>query len=113
MASYIVGDGGREERAASLTSDYPVLASRPQDNDNKPEFSPATVTREVSEGKKGMTVGAPVRATDDISNALNYTWLAGDATGDGDHGQVQDRPEDRPDNDQYGPGLRFGRERTR
>ena len=67
-------DTGREE-SASLTSDYPVLASR--SSNDAPEFSPATVTREVSEGDKGMTVGAPVRATDDINNALNYT-LGGD-----------------------------------
>ena len=73
--SYIV-DGGREE-TASLTSDYPVLASRT--SNDAPEFSSTTVTREVSEGDKGMTVGAPVTATDDISNALNYT-LAGTGT---------------------------------
>ena len=71
-AFYVVGSG--REESASLTSDYPVLASR--SSNDEPEFDPATVTREVSEGKKGMTVGAPVRATDDITNALNYT-LAG------------------------------------
>ena len=70
--SYLV-DGGREE-TASLTSDYPVLELRT--SNDAPEFSSTTVTREVSEGDKGMTVGAPVTATDDISNALNYT-LAG------------------------------------
>ena len=69
VASYTVGD--EREESASLTSDYPVLASRT--SNDAPEFSPAAVTRNVSEGKKGMTVGAPVRATDDISNALNYT----------------------------------------
>ena len=69
-------DEGREE-SASLTSEYPVLGSRT--NNDAPEFDPATVTREVSEGKKGMTVGAPVRATDDISNALNYTLAGTDA----------------------------------
>ena len=73
MVGYTV-DEGREE-SASLTSDYPVLRSR--SSNDAPEFSPATVTREVSEGDKGMTVGAPVKATDDITNALNYT-LGGD-----------------------------------
>ena len=52
-----------------------MLGSRT--SNEAPEFSPATVTREISEGKKGMTVGAPVRATDDITNALTYT-LAGE-----------------------------------
>ena len=69
VVAYTVGTG--REESASLTSDYPVLGSRT--NNEAPEFDPASITREVSEGKKGMTVGAPVRATDDISNALNYT----------------------------------------
>ena len=68
VVAYTVGTG--REESASLTSDYPVLEART--NNDAPEFSPATVTREVSEGDKGMTVGAPVRATDDITNALNY-----------------------------------------
>ena len=72
-AFYNVGTGSTEE-SASLTSDYPVLGSR--SNNVAPEFSSTTVTREVSEGDKGMAVGAPVKATDDITNALNYT-LAG------------------------------------
>ncbi len=76
-ASYNVGTG--REEFASLTSDYPVLAKRT--SNDAPEFSPTTVDREVSEGKKGMTVGAPVTATDDITNALNYTLGdAGDNT---------------------------------
>ena len=75
QAFYTVDDG--REESASLTSDYPVLRSR--SNNEAPEFDPATVTREVSEGKKGMTVGAPVRATDDITNALNYTLDGDDA----------------------------------
>ena len=66
---YNVGTG--REESASRTSDYPVLASR--SSNDMPEFSPATVSREVSEGDMGMTVGAPVTATDDITNALNYT----------------------------------------
>ena len=68
--------GGEREESASLTSDYPVLASR--SSNDPPEFSPAAVTREVSEGKNGMAVGAPVRATDDITNALNYTLAGAD-----------------------------------
>ena len=75
-AFYNVGTAGREE-SASLTSDYPVLGSR--SSNDAPEFSPATVTREVSEGDKGMAVGAPVTATDDITNALNYTLGGTDA----------------------------------
>ena len=72
-AFYNVGTG--REESASLTSDYPVLGSRT--SNEEPEFDPATITREVSEGKKGMTVGTPVRATDDITNALNYTLTGG------------------------------------
>ena len=86
-AFYNVG-AGREE-SASLASDYPVLASR--SNNEAPEFSPATVSRSISEGKKGIIVGAPVTATDDISNQLNYT-LAGPDRGrfkiDGKSGQI-------------------------
>ena len=76
-AFYNVGTG--REESASLTSDYPVLGSRT--SNDAPEFDPATVTvtREVREGDKGMTVGAPVRATDDITNALNYTLDGADA----------------------------------
>ena len=75
MAFYNVGTG--REESASRTSDYPVLGSRT--SNDAPEFDPAMITREVSEGKKGMTVGAPVRATDDIANALNYTLAGADA----------------------------------
>ena len=74
-AFYNVGTG--REESASLTSDYAVLGSR--SSNEAPEFDPAAVTREVSEGKKGMTVGTPVRATDDITNALNYTLGGADA----------------------------------
>ena len=68
VASYTVGTG--REESASLTSDYPVLRSR--SSNDAPEFPSSAVTRSVAEGKKGMKVGAPVTATDDISNALNY-----------------------------------------
>ena len=73
VASYSVGSD--REEPASLTSDYPVLASRT--TNEKPEFDPAAITRSVSEGKKGMNVGARVTATDDITNALNYTLTDG------------------------------------
>ena len=53
-----------------MTSDYPVLAVRA--GDNKLEFDPTTVSREVAEGKKGMMVGAPVTATGN-HGAVNYT----------------------------------------
>ena len=66
---YTVGTG--REESASLTSDYPVLGTR--SSNDAPVFSPPTITREISEGDKGRNVGAPVRATDDITNALNYT----------------------------------------
>ena len=75
VASYNIGTGPTVD--ASLTSDYPVLASRT--TNDAPEFSSTAVTREVSEGDKGMAVGAPVTATDDISNALNYTLSGTDS----------------------------------
>ena len=68
-AFYNVG-AGREE-SATLASDYPVLAL--QASNDAPEFDPNRITRKVNEGDKGMVVGAPVTATDDITNALNYT----------------------------------------
>ena len=80
-AFYNVGTTGREEKA-SRTSDYPVLGSR--SSNDAPEFASTTLTREVSEGKKGMTVGAPVTATDDITNALNYALFDEDGGIDGD-----------------------------
>ena len=85
-ASYNVGTG--REESASLTSDYEVLRSRT--NNDEPEFSPATVTREVSEGDKGMDVGTPVTATDDITNALNYT-LGDDADDDNDKFEIDQK----------------------
>ena len=86
-AFYNVGSG--REESASLASDYPVLGSR--SNNEAPEFSPTAVMRTISEGKKGITVGAPVTATDDITNELNYI-LAGVDRGrfkiDGKTGQI-------------------------
>ena len=70
---------GRSQESASLTeSDYPVLAVPGSSQRRRPSsrMKTATVTREVSEGTpKGMNVGAPVRATDDITNALTYTLV--------------------------------------
>ena len=73
VAYYLV-TGNVDQETASLTSDYPVLAVRI--GDNKLKFSAAKVTRNVSEGKKGANVGAPVTATGN-HGAVNYT-LAGD-----------------------------------
>ena len=69
VEAYYTVDDGREE-SARLTADYLVLAER--SSNEAPEFSPTAVTREVNEGKKGMNVGAPVTATDDITNKLTY-----------------------------------------
>ena len=74
-ASYNVGTG--REESASLASDYPVLADR--SNNDAPEFASTSVAREVNEGDKGITVGAPVTATDDVRNALNYVLSGTDA----------------------------------
>ena len=86
-AFYNVGTG--REESASLSSDYPVLATR--SNNQAPKFSPTTVTMTISEGKKGITVGDPVTATDDVTNELNYI-LAGVDRGrfkiDGQSGQI-------------------------
>ena len=71
VATYRVGDSTSQE-TASLTSDYPVLATR--DGDNKLKFDPADVSREVAEGDKGMMVGAPVTATGN-HGAVNYTLV--------------------------------------
>ena len=68
--------GNTNQKTASLTSDYTVLAVRPGNNELK--FAPAAVEREVNEGEKGMTVGAPVTATDN-HGAVNYTLSGTDA----------------------------------
>ena len=76
-ATYNVGDG-LEETASALISDYPVQAARGANS--PPVFASSSVNRRVTEGKKGMTVGAPVTATDADGDVLNYT-LAGDDAG--------------------------------
>ena len=99
-ATYNVDNGSDE--TASLVSDYQVQAAR---NDNSlPVFASNSVNRRVTEGKKGMVVGAPVIATDADRDVLNYTLAAGD-----DADLFRDRPEDRPDKDHDGPGLRGSR----
>ena len=68
MVTYVVA-GNVDQETASLTSDYPVLAARL--GDSELEFDPATVSRKVAEGDKGMNVGAPVTATGN-HGAVNY-----------------------------------------
>ena len=75
QVSYRVGGSTTLDRA-SLTSDYSVLSARSGTNDL--EFDPATVSREVAEGDKGMNVGAPVRATGN-HGAVNYALSGTDA----------------------------------
>ena len=74
VVAYYLITGNVDQESASLTSDYPVLAVRAGNNTLK--FSQATVSREVSEGKKGMNVGAPVTATGN-HGAVNYTLVTG------------------------------------
>ena len=64
----------RPGTSASLTSDYPVLASRATTTPH-PVSRPRkrALARELNEGEKGMAVGAPVTATDDGPGKLNYT----------------------------------------
>ena len=75
VATYSVSGG--DDETAYRVSEYPVLAER-EDN-NPPEFSSASVTREVDEGMKGMTVGDPVTATDDGPGQLTYGLDGDDA----------------------------------
>ena len=85
--TYRVGDNTNTE-TASLTSEYPVLAVRA--GDNELEFDPTAVSREVSEGKKGMMVGDPVTATGN-HGAVNYTLAGTDVAKfeiDGKTGQI-------------------------
>ncbi len=69
MVYYVVA-GSTTQETASLTSDYPVLATR--FGANELEFDPPTVSRKVAEGDMGMMVGAPVTATGN-HGAVNYT----------------------------------------
>ena len=86
VATYLVA-GNVDQETASLTADYPVLASRL--GDNKLEFDPAAISREVSEGDKGMNVGAPVMATGN-HGVVNYT-LADDTSGDNDKFKIDQK----------------------
>ena len=71
-AIYNVGSGSDE--TAFRVSDYKVRAARTQAN-IKPEFAATAIERRVTEGKKGMTVGAPVTATDADNDVLNYFFV--------------------------------------
>ena len=75
VATYRVGDSVNLD-SASLTSDYPVLATR--SGDNELEFDPAAVSREVAEGEEGAEVGAPVTATGN-HGAITYTLSGTDS----------------------------------
>ena len=54
-------DGSTRQDMAEKTTEYPVLAARIGANQLK--FSPATVSRTISEGAKDRNVGTPVTAT--------------------------------------------------
>ena len=64
-------------KTASLVSDYPVQAVRKEIN-TAPVFSSAAISRRITEGASGRTVGAPVTATDADSDVLNYTISTND-----------------------------------
>ena len=76
VVAYYLIVGNVDQETASLTADYPVLAARL--GDSELEFSPSTVSREVSEGDKGMNVGAPVVATGN-HGAVNYILTGTDS----------------------------------
>lgn len=67
-----------DRRGANKSAEYVSLFTVQQfrQDNTLPEFAPAVVTREVSEGPAGMVVGAPVIATDNDGDELNY-MLAG------------------------------------
>ena len=69
-------NGDTARKSASLTTDYPVLATRVGTNQLK--FDPAAVSRTVSEGDKGRKVGAPVTATGN-HGTIRYTLSGTDA----------------------------------
>ncbi len=77
VATYRVGSNTNQE-TASLTTDYTVLQTRLGTNELK--FDPAAVSREVSEGKKGAMVGAPVTATGNHGTVRYSLADSGDAT---------------------------------
>ena len=69
--------GNTNQESASLTTDYPVLATRVGANMLK--FDPATVSRTISEGDKDRNVGAPVTAT---GNHGTIRYSLDDTSGD-------------------------------
>ena len=67
--------GNTNQETASLTSDYLVLENRT--GNAAPRFTSTSLARELSEGEKGMAVGARVTATDDGPGKLNYALGTG------------------------------------
>ena len=63
-----------DRRGANKSAEYvsPYTVQQFREDNTLPVFAPAMVTREVSEGPAGQTVGAPVTATDDDGDVLNY-----------------------------------------
>ena len=64
-----------DNKTAEFVSPHPVESAKVEDN-SVPVFAPSALGREVQEGPKGMTVGAPVTATDEDGDLLNYTLVA-------------------------------------
>ncbi len=102
-AYYVVTRNVTQE-TASLTSRHPVLAART--GSHRLTFSPAAVSREVAEGRKGMNAGAPVSATGN-HGAVNYELVGGGDSGkfkiDQETGQITtdvDLDYDAEDDDQ-------------
>ena len=61
-----------ENKTAEFVSPYRVKAAKVEDN-AVPVFAPTDQVRRVHEGPAGTNVGAPVTATDDDGDVLNYT----------------------------------------
>ena len=59
-------------KTAEFVSRYAVRPAKVEGN-SVPEFAPTAIARDVQEGPAGMTVGAPVTATDTDGDVLNYT----------------------------------------
>ena len=77
VVTYVVS-GNVAQESASLTSDYPVLATRV--GANALEFDPTAVSRTVAEGEKGMMVGAPVMVKSGTNHgAVSYALTGTDS----------------------------------
>ena len=59
-------------KTADFVSPHRVRPAKVEAN-SYPEFNPTSHTRRVQEGESGMTVGAPVTATDADGDVINYT----------------------------------------